>query len=74
MKYLLSILGAALSVVGVLGLWMFGASLLEVMLGVMAHQSETPLPSSLSELKWAALGGIALSLGLALSCVATKQH
>jgi hypothetical protein len=77
MKRLLLVLGSVLSIAGASGLVVFGSAIVGVFDGVMTHRivdPPEPLPASLAELGWVAMSGIALAIGLAVSCVATVMR
>ncbi len=77
MKRLLLLLSSLVAVAGALGLVVFGGSIVGVFDGVMTHRivdPPEPLPDSLAELGATALSGVAIALGLAVSCVATAMR
>ena len=74
MKRLLLVVGPILSIAGAVGLIMFGDALVGIMDGVLTYRfvnPPEPLPASLVSVKWAAFSGMALTLGLAISCIGT---
>lgn len=77
MKRLLLVVGPLLSIAGAVGLIMFGHAIANVFEGVLTHRivnPPEPPPSSLGELGWVALSGMALAFGLAISCAATAMR
>ena len=77
MKRSLLMLGSVLSIAGAVGLIAFGDALVAIMDGVLTYRivdPPDPLPASLIGVKWAAISGIALTLGLAISCIGTVMR
>jgi hypothetical protein len=77
MKRSLLVLGSVLSIAGASGLVVFGGSIVGILDGAMTFRITDPLkplPASLGQIGWAAMSGVALALGLAVSCVATAMR
>jgi hypothetical protein len=77
MKRLLLVVGPVFSIAGAVGLILFGKAIVGVLDGVLTYRvvnPPEPFPASLGELGWAALSGIALALGLVISCVGTAMR
>ena len=77
MKRLLLVIGPILSISGASGLVVFGSAIVGVLDGVMTYRivnPPAPPPTSLVDLGWAAISGMALTIGLAISCGATVMR
>lgn len=72
MKRALLLFGSVLSIAGAVGLVVFGDALVTILDGVLTYRfvdPPEPLPASFANVKWAAFSGMALTLGLAISCI-----
>jgi hypothetical protein len=72
MKRSLLLLGSVLSIAGAVGLVAFGDAFATILDGVLTYRivdPPEPLPASFAEVTWAAFSGMALTLGLAISCI-----
>jgi hypothetical protein len=77
MKRLLLVLGPVLSIAGAVGLIAFGDAFVTILDGVLTYRivdPPEPLPASFAEVKWAAFSGMALTLGLVISCIGMVIH
>lgn len=77
MKRSLLVVGPIFSIAGAVGLILFGSAIVGVLDGVLTYRvvnPPEPLSASLGELGWAAFSGIALALGLVISCVGTTKR
>ena len=77
MKRLLLLLGPILSVAGALGLIVFGDAIVGVFECVLTYGivgPPQPVPISLGDLRWGAISGTAMTVGLVVSCVATAMR
>lgn len=73
MTRLLVLFGPILSLMGAVGLFLYGGAIAEVFGGTLTLRSDESfenLASSLTELRWAAISSMGLSVGLAVSCIA----